>query len=226
MLKCLVIVNKSPVTRVLPAKSSPSSANFLWILAHQVILKSYADHPHGLHLQYIVPFWSLHYVSFTFLNLDTHGLICIATSLFTSTALSPTQPATALTAASTGTGDTSKTQSNADPSGTSTSEPGSKSSQAWIAGAVVGPLVGIAAVTLLLWLLYSRRKRRQESLTNQSLIAQGYTGGQTAYAQPVPAYADTGHEAYKHPHEIHEMQATHSSQHPQELPGSEHARFR
>jgi hypothetical protein len=63
-------------------------------------------------------------------------------------------------------------------------------------------------------------------LTNQSLIAQGYTGGQTAYAQPVPAYADTGHEAYKHPHEVHEMQATHSSQHPQELPGSEHARFR
>jgi hypothetical protein len=103
-----------------------------------------------------------------------------------------------------------------------TSEAVSKSSRTWIAGAVVGSLAGIVIIILLLWVLYSRKKRRHGSPTTQSLIPEGCVNGQAAYAKPQLGYGDTGHEAYKHQHEVHEMHATHLSQAIHEMPGAEY----
>jgi hypothetical protein len=71
--------------------------------------------------------------------------------------------------------------------------------------------------------IYSRRKRRHGSLTTQSLILGRCVDGQAVYAKSQAGYGDTGHGAYKHQQEVHEMHATHLSQDPHEMPGAEYS---
>jgi hypothetical protein len=90
----------------------------------------------------------------------------------------------------------------------------------------VGPLVGVAIITLLIWALYSRRQRQYDGFTDQVLIAEGYTHHQTAYTKPQLQYGNASQGTHEYQSEIHEVHANHSSQDPFELPGPENVRPR
>ncbi|KAF2113396.1 hypothetical protein BDV96DRAFT_601559 [Lophiotrema nucula] len=65
---------------------------------------------------------------------------------------------------------------------THTSEPGPKKSQAWIAGAVVGPVAGLALIGLLLWFFLVKNKEKDNNAPvaaapgHQSMPPTYYTG--------------------------------------------------
>jgi hypothetical protein len=208
---------------------SPKSLRFLISclpMIHQVILKWPLDLLHGQHLPSIGTWWSHHCVNV--IGMKPKACVCkltqTATSLYTSTAPPPTRPLTTSSLISIGIHDTSTDQSTT--TNTTTLVPYSKPSQTRIASAVVGPVVGMAIIVWLLWLLYSRRKRKQNSLTNQALIPGQYTHEQADYVKHQLSYEDPRQGTYSYQPEVHGMHANHLSQDPLELPASEHRRPR
>lgn len=103
------------------------------------------------------------------------------------------------------------------------SAPAPSPSLEWIAGAVIGPIVGIASIALLIWLLLrSRRKRQQNNMAN------GTMPGAHTYAQTdpntFPHFPHFPHEMYgsndTQP-KVHEMYVRHTDDNLQELPAHE-----
>ncbi|KAH9872902.1 hypothetical protein J1614_005296 [Plenodomus biglobosus] len=122
-------------------------------------------------------------------------------------------------------------QSNPESSGasTSTTSPASASnadpspSKAWIAGAVAGPILGIAIVALIIWLLLrSKRKRLQKSGTTPVAMPPGDAYNQNSHKD---VWAHSNHEAYgayNSQQKVHEMHGDQLNRDPLELPGHEH----
>ncbi|OCL00579.1 uncharacterized protein K441DRAFT_651553 [Cenococcum geophilum 1.58] len=80
---------------------------------------------------------------------------------------------------------TTPSSTNSSPTATSTSPvptPSGKKSQAWIAGAVVGPLVGLALLGALLFFLL--RKKKTPASAPQPQQTTDYKPGAAAYQQP------------------------------------------
>ncbi|KAM0818177.1 hypothetical protein AB5N19_03986 [Seiridium cardinale] len=99
-----------------------------------------------------------------------------------------------------------------DPSASSTSE-----SKAWIAGAVIGPIVGLAIIALIVWFLM-RKKRRDKGRSEATAMPPTYTdhGGQYGY---IPQYGSTQPSEMEGVRKIWPQEMSGFSQ-PVELPSS------
>jgi hypothetical protein len=70
-------------------------------------------------------------------------------------------------------------------------------SKAWIAGAVVGPIVGLALIGALIWFLLRRRRIRRTAMTSVNPFQPpagvgGFTDAKPQFAQPQQPYANQG----------------------------------
>ncbi|KAF2725126.1 hypothetical protein K431DRAFT_300046 [Polychaeton citri CBS 116435] len=154
----------------------------------------------------------------------------ITTSTTSSGAISSVPSSTtSVTSSSTNSYTSASIESGVFPTTTSSPKP-SSASKAWIAGAVVGPVAGIAIIAAMVWALYRRRKSRQNRGTSVFNAPPVYTDDHNGSANMQSAAGTQLHEWYQggqkdnrnshqlSENQIHEMSAKPAG--PYELTGS------
>ncbi|KAN0098314.1 hypothetical protein V8E51_013977 [Hyaloscypha variabilis] len=109
------------------------------------------------------------------------SVLAVVTGSTSSASASPTQ--TSLTTGSSSPGVSSPVSSSTAPS--VSTQNGHSSSKTWIAGAVIGPIFGLALVALGIWVWALKKKAKQNQLTQQQQPVPG--PGQGTTSPPGPA---------------------------------------
>ncbi|KAJ5501415.1 hypothetical protein N7453_006232 [Penicillium expansum] len=99
--------------------------------------------------------------------------------------------------------------SQASQSPTPTAVPTKSASKAWIAGAVIGPIAGVAIAVLIAWLVYRRKQKQPSSSQGEPFVTHSpLQPPQESRGYPIEPYNDA-HELPLEPSEqVHELSTT------------------